>query len=212
MLGMPVNASLTPHRSTGTMRPPLLQAAQVVPAAIAAAAAISLSIFMLPGRDSVGVRAAPLDQTSESVPSILIGPRSDGAAPAASAPQQATAPVAPKAEARSLHHAVTARQGRGLAPASVSSSPKAPSSTVQAAAQPVAQKSHGRGRGQAPAPGHSPKGTSHSGRKTVGMPAVKHRAPPNRPDHGRPPERGQPPGHDKARGGTGGGGHGGGRR
>ena len=197
------------------MKPSLRQAARVAPAAIAAAAAISLSMFMLPGGDSVGVRAAPLDQTSERVASILIGPRSDGAAPAASALQRATAPVAPKAEARSVHHAVQARKGRAPAPASVSTSPKAPSSTqtvVQTAAPPVAQKSHGRGRGQAPAPGHSSKGTSHSGRKTVGMPAVKHRAPPNRPDHGRPPERGQPPGHDKARGGIGGGGHGGGRR
>jgi hypothetical protein len=171
-------------------------------------------MFMLPGGDSVSVRAAQLDQTPEWVASI-IGPRS-GAAPAASAPQRATAPVAPKVEARSVHHAVQARQGRAPAPVSVSTSPKAPSSTqttvVQTAAQSVAQKSHGRGRGHAPARGNSSKGTSHSGRKTVGMPAVKHRAPPNRPHHGRPPERGQPPGHDKARGGTGGGGHGGGRR
>ena len=203
------------------MKAPFVHASNAAPATLAAAAAISLSVFALPGGG---------DQLGQFPPALVVDQAAARVAALEStshvtASETPTAPRRPSAAVNVAEPATSAarrpvRQARARGPVAApvpasgaeTSSP-IPTSPQVPAAQPPTQSrrpaSHGHGRGGSR---HSSTSVRPVGPAAAGKGSGKHAERPGGHGHGQSAASGPPPGHGDRQGGDAGKGHGGGSR
>jgi hypothetical protein len=183
------------------MKLPFVRSARVALAIAAAAAAIPLSILVLPRGGNVRV-VAPPGPAAQADHVRALEQRSQATAVAAAArPVSPTTAAEPRTfSSRPAARRARARQGPAPVP-SVPAPQAAPSpqqTQVPPAPRPVTRSWHGHGRGHAPGThGQSVGKTSQVGRQAAKPARGRHRRAAE--GHARPPAHAQPPGHEQGK-------------